>query len=292
MAAWEFNDDVQPLFPVPASVLFARVGASGDLPPNVHRASGQLPRRDATSAEAERRLAWRHAPWPASADDDAASPYQRRFRQGATLVPRFLCLVEPAPAGPLGVHPQAPLVVSHRSRQEKAPWKDLDSVTGNVEHRFLRPVYLGASVAPFRLLEPQLGVIPWDPHLGLLDATTASRSGNPHLASWMAKAERLWGTHRRNDRLSFGERIDYHGELSSQLPPQPLRVVHSKSGSLMAAAIVQTQRRCSMRLYTGLLCGTLGKAAIWLQCSRARLCEEGSPRSSRAASGAPEISPR
>ena len=237
-AAWEFSDDVQPLFPVPACVLFARVGASGDLPPNVHRASGQLPRRDAKLEEAERWLAWRDAPWPAPGDDDPASPYQKRFRQGATLVPRFLCLVEPAPAGPLGVHPQAPLVVSHRSRQEKAPWKDLDSVTGNVEHQFLRPVYLGASVAPFRLLEPQLGVIPWDPHLGLLDATTASRSGNLHLASWMSKAERLWGTHRRNDRLSFGERIDYHRELSSQLPPQPLRVVHSKSGSLMAAAIV------------------------------------------------------
>ena len=236
-AAWEFSDDVQPLFPVPSCVLFGRLGQSGDLPENVHRASGQLPRRDATPAEAECWLAWRDAPWP-SPGDDVASPYQRKFRQGATLVPRFLCLVEVAPAGPLGVHPQAPLVVSHRSRQEKAPWKDLDSLTGNVEHRFLRPVYLGASVAPFRLLKPQLGVIPWDPHLGLLDAATASRSGNPHLAAWMSKAERLWGTHRRNDRLSFGERIDYHRELSSQLPPQPLRVVHSKSGSLMAAAIV------------------------------------------------------
>ena len=235
--AWEFSDDVQPLFPLPACVLFARLGARGDLPSNVHRASGQLPRRDATPAEAERWLAWRVAPWP-PLGDDPASPYQQRFRHGATLVPRLLCLVEPAPVGPLGVHPQAPLVVSHRTRQEKAPWRDLDSLSGNVEHRFLRPVYLGASVAPFRLLSPVLGVIPWDPNLGLLDATTASQSGNPHLASWMSKAERLWGMHRRNDRLSFGERIDYHRELSSQLPPQPLRVVHSKSGSLMAAAIV------------------------------------------------------
>ena len=237
IAAWEFSDDVQPLFPVPACVLFARVGASGDLPSNVRRASGQLPRRDADPAEAERWLAWRDAPWPAPGDD-AASPYQQRFRQGATLVPRLLCLVEPAPVGPLGVHPQAPLVISRRSRQEKAPWRDLDSLTGNVERQFLRAVYLGASVAPFRLLEPLLGVIPWDPQLGLLDATTASRSGNHHLAAWMSKAEWLWGAHRSNDRLSFGERIDFHRELTSQLPPQPLRVVHSKSGSLMAAAIV------------------------------------------------------
>ena len=129
-AAWEFSDDVQPLFPVPACVLFARVGASGDLPSNVHRASGATTasRRHAGGSPAlaglaRTRLGRRRATmW--------LRPYQRKFRQGATLVPRFLCLVELAPTGPLGVHPQAPLVVSHRSRQEKAPWKGLGLVDG------------------------------------------------------------------------------------------------------------------------------------------------------------------
>ena len=239
-AAWAFDDDVQPLFPVPSCVLFARSGAVGELPRNVRRASGELPRRDATLAEADRSLDWRDAPWPEIGDDGTrVSPYQQKFRQGATLVPRFLCLVEPAPAGPLGVHPQAPLVESRRSSQEKAPWKDLDPLRGNVEQRFLRPVYLGESVAPFRLLEPPLGVIPWDPKLeGMLDAASAGQAGHPHLATWMSRAERLWDEHRRSDRLSFGARIDYHRELSSQFPPPPLRVVYSKSGTLMVAALV------------------------------------------------------
>ena len=235
--AWEFNDDLQPLFPVPACVLFARAGDSGDLPPNVRRVSGQLPLRDTTAAEANRWLVWRDSPWPEMGNEDAAAwPYRDRFRNGATLFPRVLCLVELAPAGPLGAHPQAPLVQSRRSSH--APWNSVAPLRGNVEGRFLRPAYLGESVAPFRLLDPPLAVIPWDREFGLLDAAAARGAGCRHLATWMTQAERLWQENRTSDRLSFGERIDYHRGLRSQLPPPPLRVVYSASGTYMAAAIV------------------------------------------------------
>ncbi|MDE2898134.1 MAG: N-6 DNA methylase [Chloroflexota bacterium] len=238
--AWAFDDDVQPLFPVPSCVLFADGGEVGDLPSNVLRASGQLPHRDATPDEAERWLKWHVAPWPTTGDDDAsASPYQKSFHQGATLVPRFLCLVEPAAAGPLGSAAQAPLVTSRRSRQENAPWRDLDSLTGNVERQFLRPVYLGESVSPFRLLTAPLGVIPWDPDFGLLDAASAGLAGYSDLAAWMLKAEELWDTHRSSDRLSFSGRVDYHRGLVSQFPSPPLRVVYAASGSKPAAAILE-----------------------------------------------------
>ena len=237
---WAISDDVQPVFPVPSCVLFAHLGEPGDLPPNVRRASGQLPRRDATPAEADRCLIWRDAPWPEMGDDGAAvSPYQNVFLNGATLFPRVLCFVEPAATGPLGSHPLAPLVVSRRSRQEKSPWKDLDSLRGNVEHRFLRPAYLGESVVPFRLLEPPLAVIPWDPELGMLDAAAAQRAGCSYLADWMSEAEGLWEKHRRSDRLSFTGQLDYYGKLRAQLPPPPLRVVYAASGTRPAAAVLE-----------------------------------------------------
>ena len=234
--AWELNDDLQPLFPVPACVLFARAGTSGELPHNVRRVSGQLPLRDATPAEANRWLAWRDAPWPEVSDQDAvASPYRDRFRNGATLFPRVLCLVELAPAGPLGAHPQAPLVQSRRSSH--APWNSVAPLRGNVERRFLRPAYLGESVAPFRLLDPPLAVIPWDRESGVLDAAAARGAGCRHLATWMTQAERIWEENRSSDRLSFIEQLDYYGKLTTQFPIPPLRVIYSASGTHMAAAV-------------------------------------------------------
>lgn len=237
--AWAFDDDVQPLFPVPSCVLFARGGQVGDLPSNVQRASGELPRRDATPDEADHALTWREAPWPAIGDDDVSSPYKDTFRQGATLVPRVLCLVQPVAAGPLGGASHAPLVASRRSSQEKAPWKHLDPLKGNVERQFLRPVYLGESVAPFRLLTPPLGVIPWDPQFGPLDAASAGLAGYVHLAAWMSQAEQLWNEHRRSDRLSFAGQLDYYGKLTGQFPLPPLRVVYAASGTKPAAAILE-----------------------------------------------------
>ncbi len=85
--AWSFDEQVQPLFPVPACVLIGRRERVGALPATVVRYSGDLPRRDATEAEADRHLRHRVAPWPPIPTLEGASPYRARFKQGATIVP-------------------------------------------------------------------------------------------------------------------------------------------------------------------------------------------------------------
>ena len=55
-----------------------------------------------------------------------------------------------------------------------------------MEREFLRQVYLGESVAPYRLLKPVPGIIPWDPDSKrLLDAAAAQQVGYPYLAAWL-----------------------------------------------------------------------------------------------------------
>ncbi|HWQ27855.1 MAG TPA: hypothetical protein VNN12_02400, partial [Dehalococcoidia bacterium] len=237
-AAWAFDESVQPLFPVPSCVLFARRRETGPLPSHVRAASGQLPRRDATPEEADAALTWREEPWPKAAALEGGSAYRSAFRQGATMVPRMLCTVVPVESGRLGMDSAAPLVKSRRSPQEKPPWKTLPSIQKKVETAFLRPLYLGESIAPYRLLEPALAVVPWDEEAGrLLDATGARRAGYPHLAAWLEEAERLWEKHGRGGR-SLVDRWDYHGELSAQFPTPAVRVVYSKAGTLPAAAVL------------------------------------------------------
>jgi len=252
--AWAFSDDVQPLFPVPSCVLFARLMSADNrspvLPPTIIAASGILPRRDAGPEEAGRALIWREAPWPAEHRRESESPYGDRFRDGAVIFPSVLFRVQPVPAVRLGGDPRAPLVESRRTRLEKLPWRGLSSLRGNVESEFLRPLYLGESIAPFRLLHPTIAVIPWDrQRKDLMNAEEAQRRGFIHLGRWLTDADSLWNKHGRGSRTLL-EQIDYWGQLSAQLPSPPLRVVYTASGALPAVAILRDKNAiCEHKLY-------------------------------------------
>ena len=242
--AWALPDAVQPLFPVPSCVLLAErsgmpVGIRGA---TVHEAAGILPRRDATSTEAEVALAWRAASWPPPAENMPTQHYADVFRQGATLVPRLLCVVERPPLSAAGVAADAILVESRRSTQEKAPWKNLPPLRGNIERRFIRALYLGESITPFRPLDPVEAVIPWDEKHGLMNAVVAASQGFADLARWMRQAEGLWEEHRqgraRTQELPLVGNWDFYGKLTAQLPPAELRVVYAASGTLPAAVVI------------------------------------------------------
>ena len=243
-AAWAFGPEVQPLFPVPSCVLFAEVhGASSAaaLPARVQAFTGTLPRRNAGALEADAHLGAAMVPWPAEAAGQSESPYRRSFRQGATLVPRRLVLVEPAPMpGMLPPNPEFPMIRGRAGTQDKKPWKDLEPPQGTVEKDFLYPLLLGESVAPFRILTLQQAVIPWnveghgtDPDLEmevgparkqqLMDSKEAARRGYPRLAQWLEITEALWEQFKQNS-MSFLEQGDYYGKLSRQFPMASIRV--------------------------------------------------------------------
>ncbi len=143
--AWTMDDSVQPLFPVPSCALFGRKQATArHIPDTVRAYSGLLPYRDAPETVADAKLiATEGAPAPQVARSKGGSVYRSSFRQGAILVPRMLCLVERRSSGRLGSNPLAPLVVSRRTSQEKAPWRNAEGIENNVEAEFLRPALLG-----------------------------------------------------------------------------------------------------------------------------------------------------
>ena len=236
---WTFDETVQPLFPVPSCVIVGTRTLSAPLPRNVTAFSGTLPRRDASHREAEAALDSGKEPWPTESSD-GGSLYKKRFADGATVYPRMLFVVERVPTGGfLGGAADAPLIRSRRTNQEKDPWKSLRSLEGNVESQFLRPLYLGESVAPFRVLDPFTAVIPWDSGADtLLDAERALTGGYVHLPVWLEQAEAHWGQHHADD-MSLVEQLDYYGKLTGQFPISNLRVVYSKSGTIPAAALLR-----------------------------------------------------
>jgi hypothetical protein len=125
---------------------------------------------------------------------------------------------------------------------DKAPWKSVDPPRGAVEVGSLRPILLGEGIAPFRLLATALGVLPV---LGgaLFDAAAAANAGHRHLAAWLRDIEAKWLEHctKRPDgtpRMTLGLRLDHMHGVSAQLPATSMKVVYTKAGTLLSAAVL------------------------------------------------------
>lgn len=212
-------------------------GEHSALMPEVEHWTGRLPARSVTWQMVRSHLNQRsRSPEPHLALEHG-SPYGKRFVQGATIVPRVLFFVDAEPTGPLGMASGTRPVKSARSNYEKAPWKGLLRLDGLVETEFIRPVLLGESLLPFRILRPRHAVLPI---LGeeILRSGEAKLHYFPGLADWWTRAETLWDANRSSTRLSLYERLNFRRGLEGQLPASPLRLVYGKSGMHVAASIV------------------------------------------------------
>jgi SAM-dependent methyltransferase len=227
-------------FPRGASVVFgdrATLRTYRRLPSVTERWTGRLP-AGAKSWNLVEPLITREAADLVSGEPAlTASPYGSRFTQGATIVPRLLFFVETESEGPLGVGAGRRAVRSARSSLEKPPWKDLPALEGVVETEFIRPVLLGESLLPYRILPPREAVLPLDGSM-LLTGADPRLDYHPGLADWWRQAEAVWEAHRSSNRLTLAERLDFRRELTAQLPAPPLRLAYGASGMHVAAAIV------------------------------------------------------
>jgi hypothetical protein len=73
--------------------------------------------------------------------------------------------------------------VCRKTSLDKQPWKDLPEHTGVVESIFIRPAYLGESIAPFRVLSEPEAVIPYD-GTALMDGASDRIDRYQGLADW------------------------------------------------------------------------------------------------------------
>ena len=243
---WDL-DAVEPdPFPVPSSVVFGKRVASLKtselipLPTKRLAASGHVDGHG--GPDGSNSLIWNTVEPHGDRETftKANSPYAKRFRQGAILVPRMLVFVEEEPPGPL--QPTTHVAVrSKRGRLDKKPWRTLPDLTGTVERIFLRSAYLGEHCLPFRMLSPGNVVIPFDGPIKMSgDDERIDRF--PGLADWWRRAERVWIENRSSDKRTLLDQIDYIKQLSAQFPIPQIRVVYTKAGNYLTSAIVTDEQ--------------------------------------------------
>ncbi len=253
---WDLHAVKPAFFPVPASVVLgerAEPHAGVALPEDVTAWSGRLPRAnlawDAAAPFVERTAGQVRRAGSAPAGD--RSPYHERFSQGASVVPRVLFVVEERPAGPMGSGLGRVPVRSRRSATEKKPWKDLPALEGSVDRQFVGRMHVGDTILPYRTLTPRRVVIPWDGNQLLV--SDEQRAYFPGLADWWTRVDALWMANRASEKLTLLGQLDYQSKLSNQLPvvQGTLRLVYTKGGMYMAAAVVRDDSIIDHKLYWG-----------------------------------------
>jgi hypothetical protein len=241
-SSWDLRRLRPHFFPRGASVVFgARQRHAAPMPQSIEIWSGRLPSANASWLAAAGTIR-RETGSAQIVTGTAYSPYRDRFSQGATFSPRVLFMVDRQAAGPLGVPVGRVGVKSSRNANEKKPWSELESIEGIVETEFVRPLYNGENLLPFRMTSPDDVVVPWESSGGLLSGSHDRLELYPGLADWWKRAERIWVENRSSDRLELVERLNYRRELIKQFPIGSLRIVYNKSGMHLAAALITDNR--------------------------------------------------
>ncbi|MGA2319736.1 MAG: N-6 DNA methylase [Solirubrobacteraceae bacterium] len=231
---WDLEKVRPDPFPVPSSVVFGRRAPQpAPMPTEVRSWSGKAPSHGQPGSLVS-------APGNVAVvtGEETASPYKDRFRQGAILVPRMLIMVNESNESPLGVPVGRRAVRSRKTSLDKPPWKDLPEHEGVVESIFIRPAYLGESIAPFRVLSVPEAIVPYD-GTRLMDGEDERIDRYPGLAEWWRGAEAIWLTNRSSEKRTLLDQLDYMHQLSAQFPLASRRVVYTKAGNTLAAAVVR-----------------------------------------------------
>lgn len=227
---WDLTGVRPAIFPVPAAVVFGhKSNTAVALPAETLKLEGTVDNLTERAGKVK----------ALSVNDVTGSEYASRPIQGATIVPRVLFFVNERPAGPLGRPQGTTDIESARTTQEKVPWKYVPTQTGQVEKAFVFPVLLGSSVAPYRLLEPVLSILPIS-NGALMDAGSVAK--HPLLGVWWTKISAVWEANKASgSKMDLFDRLNFQGTMQRQLPAPPIRVVYAASGNRTAALVVTDQ---------------------------------------------------
>lgn len=264
MIPWDL-ERIEPntFFPVPACVVFARKVTdeeARDLGNKARRLRGAEggPFSDEVSSLTD------------LGGDDFVSPYAERARNGATIFPRplfFVHVSESTTAIASGIVSVSPW----RSPQEKRPWNELtlnELYDAHIEESHVWNVHLGATMAPFVVLEPRHAVLPirrqGESGGGLVRVAShdaihgvdAAALGHRMRARWRFVND-LWEEHKgKSSKLDLLGQLDYWRKLEQQLPVCSIRLLYNQSGQPTASVLSESAALVDYTLY-------------WIECDSA-----------------------
>lgn len=264
---WDLME-VKPLFKVPACVVFAsrrHIRPVHSLTIRAMTCKGRLPGKDVSWSQANPHLAWEDGQadllylgkrsalvfangelagerYRGNKRPGRSSVYSKRFRQGATIVPRNCYFVKIANMLTRPQHESLYWAETEprQAKLSKPPYRDIE-LHGNVEGRFLFYAALSRNVVPFTVLDLPIVVLPvrmTKSRSMVLEASELRHVGYRNMSSWMKTVEEEWKKRRgrKASKMSIYERLDYQNGLSIQSEDQRHLVLYNASGTDLSVA--------------------------------------------------------
>ena len=175
-----------------------------------------------------------------------ASIYAERTRNGATIYPRALFLVNVEESRTMLRARNIVTVSPRRSRKERGQWKSLEIPelqSQPIEAEHIWDVYLGETVAPFVLLEPRKAVLPISRSRVRIVRDTDARYGVDERSlgertrrRWRMVCD-LWDVHKLpSEKKTLLGRLDYNREVTLQLERRGRTLGHDGCGQVVYTA--------------------------------------------------------
>jgi hypothetical protein len=249
-------EKVEPLFYVPACAVIAANGGETTYPAKALVVSGELPEdrhKILPLTEAKKFLktetgnlylnstgtrTW--LDYKQVSIRASRSYYYNYFKQGATIVPQACWFADVMSF-------QQDLVVVRTSKRVEIRSKvSREMPILAVERKFINGVFTSAEVLPFCHLPPSRAVLPIVPEgsrYRIIKKEEAQRMGYTRLAQWLEEAEKVWNEARgeKEKKMTIYERLDYQRGLSMQNPRARYRVVYLRSGTNLAATVINAE---------------------------------------------------
>ncbi|MFX1250908.1 MAG: hypothetical protein ACFFCZ_04755 [Promethearchaeota archaeon] len=176
------------------------------------------------------------------------SPYEKKFTQGATLVPRALWFVKIIADPEMTTDSHSHFIKTDTGLSLRPPWNKI-RMNQTIEKKFIYATLLGQDIMPFCHLPFRVVLIP-----GLLEETRIrlfratediERLGYSYFAIYFKLAEQYWKKNRTKkcEKYSLSEWINYRQKLTKQkIRKKDFKVLFLSSAANIAACVIDQKQ--------------------------------------------------
>ena len=245
-------EKVQPMFRIPSCVIFAKKGSETKFPVKMIEMDGQLNSSNEQIVDASKSLKNKISEFTPIIRDRKNSPYHKKFKKGADLIPRIFWYVDIKSDSFLGFNPENPHIVSSYNKHAKSPWKEM-KMEGNVAKEFLFNTLVATDLVPFGILQRRLVFLPIiikNGDIDVFDSFNHPQISNTDTSKYLENVEDIWKKYSKGtaNSMTTYQWINYQGKLAQQNIKYNFKVVFAGSATYMTAAVLKPKEPYSIKI--------------------------------------------